>query len=442
MVWSRRNTLETRRTVKDISCISQGPKKHAKLQFWLWRKRQENGIFRMSRFNRQVLKNFFCSQPQPHFKTKRDKWKSKTFGLADVTTSKTSTDMNERKDFTELEMCKVSNGECLSLSSVIDCSADHNNLNGAVNDLSLSLPNVYSGANDCVYIEAEQIVTTDESLTTENNTGDEKSECLRQTISKNIQEYLCGFHQKYGSLFPLEKSAVLKHLKEKFNIDFKDCEIMILEIIIEEMANIVSTVPCFEVKYKKHRLTMDDLSTLANENWLNDQVINMYGELIMESAHSKVHFLNSFFYRQLMTKGYEGVKRWTKQVDLFSKRLLLVPVHVEVHWCLVSADFIKKTVCLYDSKGIGLQEVARNIVKYLLQEAREKKKSAFEMGWTVLLKDEIPQQTNENDCGVFVLEYSRCLVLSEPLAFTQRDILKLRKRIYRELCDCTLQKRD
>uniref|UniRef100_A0A8C6SCY5 Ubiquitin-like protease family profile domain-containing protein n=1 Tax=Neogobius melanostomus TaxID=47308 RepID=A0A8C6SCY5_9GOBI len=44
------------------------------------------------------------------------------------------------------------------------------------------------------------------------------------------------------------------------------------------------------------------------------QVINMYGELIMESADSKVHFLNSFFHKQLMDKGYEGVKRWTKQV--------------------------------------------------------------------------------------------------------------------------------
>lgn len=287
MAWSRRNTLETRRTVKSISCLSKGAKKHAKLQLWLWRKRQENGIFRMSKFKRQVLKSFFCSQPQSHFNTKRNQRKSKTFGSSDATSS--FTNVNERKDFTKLEICKVNNGDCLSPSSAVDCSAVHSNWNGAVNDLLLYLPNVNSGANDdCVHIEADQNVTTDEILTTENNVGDEKSECLRPKISKKIREYLCGFHQKYGSLFPLEKSAMLKHLTEKFNKDFKDCEIMILEIIIEEMANIVNTAPCFEVKYKKHRLTMDDLSTLANENWLNDQVINMYGELIMESAHSKV----------------------------------------------------------------------------------------------------------------------------------------------------------
>lgn len=126
------------------------------------------------------------------------------------------------------------------------------------------------------------------------------------------------------------------------------------------------------------------------------------------------------------------------QVDLFSKRLLLVPVHVEVHWCLVTADLTKKTVCLFDSQRIGFETVARNIVKYLLKEAKEKKQTAFETEWKMSLKKEIPQQTNENDCGVFVLEYSRRAALHEPLNFSQNDIPTIRKRIYKELCDCTL----
>lgn len=29
----------------------------------------------------------------------------------------------------------------------------------------------------------------------------------------------------------------------------------------------------------------------------------------------QVHFFNSFFHRQLVTKGYNGVKRWTKKVS-------------------------------------------------------------------------------------------------------------------------------
>ena len=30
---------------------------------------------------------------------------------------------------------------------------------------------------------------------------------------------------------------------------------------------------------------------------------------------AQVHFFNSFFYDKLRTKGYDGVKRWTKNVS-------------------------------------------------------------------------------------------------------------------------------
>uniref|UniRef100_A0A3Q4BSG6 Ubiquitin-like protease family profile domain-containing protein n=1 Tax=Mola mola TaxID=94237 RepID=A0A3Q4BSG6_MOLML len=239
-------------------------------------------------------------------------------------------------------------------------------------------------------------------------------------------------YRVYGSFIPLQKSDVLKHLERKFNCNFSDRKNGIFpEVARCRTAIMQKPVPSFHVVYKKHTLTLDDLSTLADQNWLNDQVMNMYGELIMESADHKVHFLNSFFHRQLMTKGYDGVKRWTKQVDLFSKSLILVPIHLEVHWCLVTADNVGKKICIYDSQGNALQKV--NILKYLMTEAKEKKQTAFENGWA-----KIPQQTNENDCGVFVLEYSRCLALGKPLQFSQKDIPKIRKRIYKELCDCKL----
>lgn len=37
-------------------------------------------------------------------------------------------------------------------------------------------------------------------------------------------------------------------------------------------AVVVKSVPSFQVVYKKHTLTLDDLCTLADQNWLNDQV--------------------------------------------------------------------------------------------------------------------------------------------------------------------------
>ncbi|XP_054452279.1 sentrin-specific protease 5-like [Anoplopoma fimbria] len=278
-----------------------------------------------------------------------------------------------------------------------------------------------------------------------NRDTDERITCKKTSqtdvslLRKEIHEFLEDFYRIYGGFIPLRKRDVLRHLERKFNTDFSDRKNVISSEVLKCRTEIrQKPVPYFQVVYKKHTLTLDDLSTLAYQNWLNDQVMNMYGELILESAHHKVHFLNSFFHRQLMTKGYEGVKRWTKQVDLFSKSLLLVPIHLEVHWCLVTADIDKKKICLYDSQGIALQKVARNILKYLMTEAKEKKHTDFESGWEVSYNEIIPQQTNENDCGVFVLEYCRCLALAKPLQFSQRDIPKIRKRIYKELCDCKL----
>lgn len=37
-------------------------------------------------------------------------------------------------------------------------------------------------------------------------------------------------------------------------------------------AVVQKSVPSFQVVYKKHTLTLDDLCTLADQNWLNDQV--------------------------------------------------------------------------------------------------------------------------------------------------------------------------
>lgn len=266
-----------------------------------------------------------------------------------------------------------------------------------------------------------------------------------KTLIKDIHEYLDDFYKTYQSFIPLQTSDVLTHLKSKFKIVLSDSrKNFILSEIAQYRASVQLKKPSssFRVVYKKHTLMVDDLLTLADQNWLNDQIINMYGELIMDAAHHKVHFLNSFFHRQFMTKGYEGVKRWTKKVDLFSKSLLLVPIHLEVHWCLVTVDVLQRKICLYDSQGNATMKVARNILKYLIKEAKEKKQTAFENTWTVSFDEKVPQQTNENDCGVFVLEYSRCLALRKPLQFSQNDIPKIRRRIYKELCECKLNKLD
>lgn len=254
---------------------------------------------------------------------------------------------------------------------------------------------------------------------------------------------ICGLlnetMKKYGSLIPLSEKDVLTRLKEVFNEDLSYRASFINKEISKYRAKHSKTTACsFRVLYNKHVLDMDDLTTLDGQNWINDQVINMYGELIMDAVPDKVHFLNSFFHRQLMTKGYNGVKRWTKKVDVFKKILLLIPIHLEVHWSLITVNIPKKLISFYDSQGIHFKFCVENIRKYLITEAKEKSYPEFLDGWQTAVTKCIPQQKNDSDCGVFVLQYCKCLALEQPFQFSQEDMPRVRKRIYKELCECRL----
>ncbi|CAL8348149.1 unnamed protein product [Gadus morhua 'NCC'] len=260
-----------------------------------------------------------------------------------------------------------------------------------------------------------------------------------ELLTEMLHEFLEGFFLKYGSFIPLSETDVLEHLKTKTNMDLSKRKLDIPGEIRRFKAGLASApVAGFMVTYNKHTLSLEDLGTLEEQNWVNDQVINMYGELIMEATQSKVHFFNSFFHKQLVAKGYDGVKRWTKKVDLFSKWLLLVPIHLEIHWSLITVNTATKTISYYDSQGVVFKHTIDNIMKYLQSEALEKKQTNYQKGWRMLIIRGIPQQKNDSDCGVFVLEYCRRLSMKEPLHFSQEDMPHIRKRIYKELCDYRL----
>ncbi|NWY01296.1 SENP5 protease, partial [Nothoprocta ornata] len=270
--------------------------------------------------------------------------------------------------------------------------------------------------------------------------GKRNSQKSSRVADEQLTTWLCGFldevMKKYGSLVPLCEKDVLGRLKEVFNEDFSHRKPFITREIMKYREKHPKSSTCnFRVFYNKHMLDMDDLATLEGQNWLNDQIINMYGELIMDAVPEKVHFFNSFFHRQLVTKGYNGVKRWTKKVDFFKKALLLIPIHLEVHWSLITVNIPNRIISFYDSQGIHFKFCVENIRKYLLTEAKEKNRPEFLQGWQTAVTKCIPQQKNDSDCGVFVLQYCKCLALDQPFQFSQEDMPRVRKRIYKELCE-------
>jgi Ulp1 family protease len=99
----------------------------------------------------------------------------------------------------------------------------------------------------------------------------------------------------------------------------------------------------------------NDLQTLKPGAWLNDEVINFYFGMVMERAENESYpscFAHqTIFYTTLENRGYSAVRRWTRRVDIFAKDVILIPVHLSVHWTIVVVDMKNKTVEFFDSMG-------------------------------------------------------------------------------------------
>uniref|UniRef100_A0A3P9Q869 SUMO specific peptidase 1 n=1 Tax=Poecilia reticulata TaxID=8081 RepID=A0A3P9Q869_POERE len=187
-------------------------------------------------------------------------------------------------------------------------------------------------------------------------------------------------------------------------------------------------------------LTRKDMQTLSNLNWLNDEVINFYMNLLVERSKEpnrpSVNTFNTFFYPKLRSSGYSAVRRWTKKMDIFAKDILLVPVHLGMHWCLSVVDFRKKSVIYFDSMGGSNDQACQILFDYLQQESRDKKgKELDTSGWTLHSKkpSEIPQQMNGSDCGMFTCKYADYITKDKPITFNQKHMPYFRRRMVWEI---------
>lgn len=160
-------------------------------------------------------------------------------------------------------------------------------------------------------------------------------------------------------------------------------------------------------------------------------------ELIIKRSPETIYAFNTFFYLALSNYGHEKVCRWTKNVDIFSKKKIFIPIHLEEenHWCLACIDFEEKSIKYYDSLGGRNFKCLKLILQYLVFEHFHKKKKEFlPNGWSLKnMTTQCPQQSNLWDCGVFVCTFAEYLARDEHFNFSQKDMSKFRKKIKLEI---------
>ncbi|KAK8965974.1 Ubiquitin-like-specific protease ESD4 [Platanthera guangdongensis] len=195
-------------------------------------------------------------------------------------------------------------------------------------------------------------------------------------------------------------------------------------------------------------ISRKDLQCLMPRGWLNDEVINLYLELLKERERSepnkflKCHFFNTFFYKKL-TSGLSGydfrtVRRWTMKnklgYTLIERDKVFVPIHKDMHWCLVVINIKDKSFQYLDSFGCMDIHALQILERYLMEETQDKcDKEIDTTSWKKESVNDLPLQKNGWDCGMFMIKYIDFYSRGLKLSFSQDHMPYFRKRTALEI---------
>lgn len=190
-------------------------------------------------------------------------------------------------------------------------------------------------------------------------------------------------------------------------------------------------------------LSAKSLDCLHRRQWLSDEVVNAYMRLL-QNKFPHVYAFNSFFWQKLSTNGtkydFNGVSNWTrkKKIDIFSYDLVLIPLHVHnSHWALGAVDIKSKSIEYLDSRRDPPPEnFFQYVKKYLKDELSGNTQDDIQSPrWIKIQYDNLPEQLNDNDCGLFMCLYATYLAagMSAELV-TREELTVMRQRMLVLFC--------
>ncbi|EKG16748.1 Peptidase C48 SUMO/Sentrin/Ubl1 [Macrophomina phaseolina MS6] len=224
------------------------------------------------------------------------------------------------------------------------------------------------------------------------------------------------------------------------------------EITAAAQNNILSALKRHPAEELKQNLRVQDLRTLVPKtDWLNDEVVNYFiGELVKKACEKRGYtdqdkkagkappYANilSQFWGTLSQKGVQAVRGWARAPKLDKGRLLecervFIPICHSLHWRLVVISGTEKTIEYFDSLNGSAHPYANKVLEWVELVLG----SAFDaQQWRIIQEQRSPRQSNGSDCGVFVLQNARAVVLGlnfEPNMYqtSTEGILRVRHQI-------------
>ncbi|KAI3445786.1 hypothetical protein Pfo_002451 [Paulownia fortunei] len=220
-----------------------------------------------------------------------------------------------------------------------------------------------------------------------------------------------------------------------------------------------------------------DVELLQPRTFINDTIIDFYVKYLLnktkpEEQH-RFHFFNTFFFRKLvdidrdLSRAREGdafqrVRKWTRNVNVFEKDYIFIPVNFSLHWSLIvichpgevanlkdkGMDASSNVPCILHMDSIrGSHGGFENLIRsYLWEEWKERgNKQEEDISMKFMNLDfvalQLPQQENLFDCGLFLLHYAE-LFLEQATNFSATKYFDFLNKDWFLPAEVSLKKRD
>ncbi|KAL1931026.1 hypothetical protein VTP01DRAFT_10163 [Rhizomucor pusillus] len=177
--------------------------------------------------------------------------------------------------------------------------------------------------------------------------------------------------------------------------------------------------------YPTLHIECKDIDKLKEGEFLNDTILDFYLRYCINRHMLKtLHYMQTRLVDETYGYNYERVRRWFMKIDIFKKRYALMPVCLESHWflailinlqnCLGNEDLDaskEPRIYLLDSLGVNRAKEGRQIARYLECIAADRHPTERFRRPNVS-NVRVPQQTNEYDCGIYVLHFAESFISS------------------------------
>lgn len=244
------------------------------------------------------------------------------------------------------------------------------------------------------------------------------------------------YHEKTIAMKNLSKLATPPDPEEVTRQNYHK-QIDMIPLTLEQLAKVqrIHNMPEIRVTQERAILSKEDFNTLKGKNWINDKIIFVYLAMLerrsnYKTAPYRIKATSKEFWKNIVDKKFDKASSELKGIILENYGLIFVPIIENKHWSLAVIDMTRLQIDYYNSLFSEKPSPITSMINMIL---RHSVQNFEESHWTCRTMMGSPQQTNTNDCGVFLCWTAEYLSRARKPTFTQQDITYLRRRLTIEI---------